>query len=215
MPNKNAKVIIPLAVGIWLLSISFLETGMPQAVETAFLVVLTLGMAVGIPLVVLYLMLETGWGALAKRYRATEPFDGTWKLCATGQLAMVSVDHPEYRRNKMHFASTLRVGTAPAALYLSTLFSRLPVLKLFFPTLRIPWSAVSKATPYEAPGWVRANQDTGALLQTTYDPSYTGTFVELAVGEPPVFLQLPTDALGDELSGLLLASAPNPSTGYA
>jgi hypothetical protein len=178
MANKNAKVIIPLAVGIWLLSIIFLQTGMPQAVQTGFLVVLVLGMVVG-------------------------------------QMAMVSVNHPQYQRNTLRLASTLRVGTAADALYLSTLFSRLPVLGLFFPTVRIAWPAISKATPYEAPGWVGANQGTGALLQATYDPNYTGTFVELEVGDPPVFLQLPADVLGDELSRLPSASAPNQSTGYA
>jgi len=71
---------------------------------------------------------------------------------------------------------------------------------------RIPWSAVTTATTYEAPGWFRPPSEPGTLIQAAYDPNYTGTFVELVVGEPPVFLQLPADLLGEGMSRLPLAT---------
>ena len=40
-----------------------------------------------------FLIGEAGWRALAKRYRASVLFAGTWTLCPTGQMALVSVDH--------------------------------------------------------------------------------------------------------------------------
>ncbi|HET7700352.1 MAG TPA: hypothetical protein VFM06_05735, partial [Candidatus Limnocylindria bacterium] len=65
-----------------------------------------------------------------------------------------------------------------------------------FPEVRIPWSAVTSARRYEAPGWYTPQRDPGTLVQAAYDPNYTGTFVELAIGEPPIFLQMPADLLG-------------------
>lgn len=38
----------------------------------------------------------------------------------------------------------------------------------------------------------------------SYDPNYTGTFVELVVGEPPVFIQLPEKLLGEGTAQLEL-----------
>jgi len=36
--------------------------------------------------------------------------------------------------------------------------------------------------------------------------NYTGTFVELVVGEPPIFIQLSADLLGEGISRLPLTS---------
>lgn len=87
------------------------------------------------------------------------------------------------------------------------LFSRIPILGRFFPDVEIPWSAVTSATTFEAPGWFKPLRDPGTILQVTYDPNYTGTFVELVVGEPPVFIQLSADLLGDAMSRLPLTTA--------
>ncbi|HUG16522.1 MAG TPA: hypothetical protein VMM78_16070 [Thermomicrobiales bacterium] len=197
MPNKNAKVIIPLVVGVWLLGIISVAAGVPPAVRVAVTVVFVVTMFVGIPTVVFYLMAEQGWSTLAKRFRSTTAFTGAWQRLPTVLMAMVRVDHPEFQRNKLRLHGALRVGTTAESLHLSMLFSKIPILGArFFPDVQIPWSAVSSAKPYEAPGGFRHNEP-GNLLQVNFDPNYTGTFVELEVGEPPVFIQLPEHVLGD------------------
>lgn len=198
--NKNARVIIPAAIVIWLLGIVVFREGAPAVVQGVYIV----AFAIGVPFMVFYLMAETGWRALAKSYREIAPFAGSWKPCATGQMALVSVHHPDFQRMKMRFVGgSLRVGTTADALYLSTLFSRLPVLRWFFPILQIPWSAVSKAHAFDAPGWFRPASEPGSLLQVAYDPNYTGKFIEMEIGEPPVFLQLSEEILGEAVSRLL------------
>jgi hypothetical protein len=202
MPKTNAKVIIPLAVAFWLLAIVIFRDGVPAIIKGVFVAVFV----ITVPLVVFYLIAETGWSTLAKSYRATVPFKGTWRLNPTVHVSRVSVRDPQYERSKMRFISMLRTGTSEDGLYLSTLLSRVPVLGLFFPTLRIPWSAVTKATTYEAPGWVRPVDDPGKI-QIAYDPNYTGTFVEIEAGRPPVYLQLPLQTLGEH-AGRLGIPAP-------
>jgi len=198
-PNRNAKVIIPLALAAWFGGLLISREGVPAVVEVIFIV----AFAVAVPVAVFYLMGETGWRALAKRYRATVPFAGTWTLCATGQMALVGVDHPEFHKVKTRFVGgTLRVATAADALHLATMISGLPVLRWLFPALQIPWGAVSKAHAFEAPGWFTALVEPGSLLQVAYDPNYTGKFIEMEVGESPVFIQLPAWILGDGLSRL-------------
>lgn len=206
MSNKNARVIIPFALVTWLLSIAVFRAGTPPEVEATFVVVFL----VAVPVLVFYLMAEMGWSALAKRFRATESFTGAWQPCPTAQMANVSVDDPEFERNKFRLVGgTLRLGTDSEGLSLSMLFSKIPILGGFFPDVQIPWSAVSSARTYEAPGWFKPLSEPGAILQAGYDPNYTGTFVELVVGQPPVFIQLPADVLGDAISRLPVA--PDPS----
>jgi hypothetical protein len=202
MPNKNARVIIPLALAVPLVVYILDKTEAPKAIYVAFLV----GFAVAIPLVVFYLMAETGWSTLARRFRQSAPFNGAWRKCATGYMALVSVDDPDYQNSKMGFISTLRVGTTAEALHLSMLFSKIPILGLFFPNVQIPWPTVRKARSFEAQGFFSANPNAGALVQVNYDPNYTGTFVELEIGEPPVFLQLPAGILGDAIERLPFAA---------
>jgi len=83
--------------------------------------------------------------------------------------------------------------------------SGFPVLGWFFPRLRIPWTAVSKAHAFEAPGWFTPLREPGTLLQAAYDPNYTGKFIEMEVGEAPVFIQLPAYILGEGVSRLGIA----------
>lgn len=200
--NKNAKVIIPAVIVAWLLGIAAFRGDAP----VVFRVLYVAAFMIGVPLIVFYLMAETGWRTLAKSYPETVPLHGPWKACATGQMAPVSADHPDFERTRMRLVGgTLRVGTTTDALYLSTLASGLPVFRLFFPVLQVPWSSVSAARAYEAPGWFKPPQEPGALLQAAYDPNYTGKFIEMEIGSPPVFLQLPAYILGDALARLRLA----------
>ena len=199
MRNRNARVIIPFALGAWLVAVVGVTIGLPPVVWA----VLIVAFAVSVPAVVFYLLTGTGWRPLARRYRATSDFVGTWQRCATGQMALVPVSDPEFERVKARFIDTLRVGVGGEALHLSMLFSKVPLLGAFFPELRIPWSAVSSAHTFEAPGWFRPASQPGALVQAAYDPNYTGTFVEIAVGQPPVFIQLPEAILGTLAMGSL------------
>jgi hypothetical protein len=198
MPSKIPMVVITLAIVVWLGSILVFQAGAPPAVRVAFIV----AVAVGIPSTVFWLMANQGWTTLAKRYRAAEPFKGGWRSCPTGQMARVSVDHPDFNIQRLRLVSTLFVGTSSMGLHLSVLFSRLPLLNLLFPDVAIPWSAVRTARTYEAPGWVTPASEPGAQLQLSYDPNYTGKFVELEVGEPPVYIQLPLAILGSDAARL-------------
>lgn len=207
MGNKNARVIIPFVLVTWLLAIAVFRAGTPPEAQAIFGV----AFIVAVPVLVFYLMAEMGWSALAKRFRAAEPFKGSWQPCPTAQMAHVSVDHPDFQRNKFRLVGgTLRLGTASEGLYLSMLFSKVPLLGRFFPDVQIPWSTVSSARTFEAPGWFKPISEPGAILQAGYDPNYTGTFVELVVGQPPVFIQVSADVLGDAISRLPIA--PDPST---
>jgi hypothetical protein len=200
-PNKNARVIIPLALAAPLVVFILDKTEAPKEIFVAFAV----GFAVAIPLVVFYLMAETGWSTLAKRFQQGAPFNGAWQPCPTGYMALVSTDHPDYQSNKTGFISTLRVGTTADALYLSMLFSKIPILgTMFFPNVRIPWSTVRTARAFDAPGFFTKGDV--VPVQVNYDPNYTGTFIELEIGEPPVFLQLPAAILGDAIERLAFAA---------
>lgn len=207
MSNKNARVIIPLAVGVWLLGILAFSAGLPGPVTVALTVALVVVMFVGIPLVVFYLIAETGWRALARQFRAREPFGGRWVTCATGQMAPVSVHSEAFQRSKTRFSGVLRVGATDDALYLSTLFTRIPAIGLFFPEVAVPWREVTRATKYQAPGWVSGRPAAGGIA-ATYDPNYTGEFLELEVGEPRTFIQLPLGILGKHSMDLPLESPP-------
>lgn len=189
-------------MGFWLLSLVVFKSDTPGVIQVGFAV----AFCVAIPVIVFYLLAEAGWRVLARGYAQADRFSGTWKVCATGQMAPVSVDDAGYERVKARFVGALRVGTTERGLYLSTMFSRLPVLGLFFPVLQIPWAAISSARTYQAPGWVGPVTEPGTIFQALYDPNYTGTFVELQVGEPAVFLQLPLAIFGEAASRLPVPS---------
>lgn len=201
--NKNAKVIIPFVLVVWVASLFLLRPGTPVVVVAVFIG----AMVIAIPVMVFYLMAEMGWSTLARKFHADGSFDGPWRAAATAQMANVSVFNPTFMRNKLRLVGgTLRLGTTSTALHLSMLFSKIPILGRFFPDVEIPWSEVTTATTFEAPGWFKPASQPGTILQVAYDPNYTGTFVELVVGEPPVFIQLSADLLGDAMSRLPLTS---------
>jgi hypothetical protein len=204
MSNRNAKLIIPFVIVVWLAMIVVIQVDLPPAVEVGFFIAI----AVTIPVMVFYLMAAEGWSTLARLFRAREPFTGRWRPCPSGQMALVSVDDPEFARRKLRLVGgTLRLATSDEGLHLSMLLGKIPILGRFFPDVLIPWAAVRSARAYEAPGWFRPASEPGALLQAGYDPNYTGTFIELVVGEPPVFIQLSADMLGEGLARLPLEPA--------
>ncbi len=203
MANTNAKVIIPLAVVAWAGSLVLIQPGVPTVVQVAAIV--AFGCAV--PIAAFYLMSQMGWSALAGRFRATQKYRGSWTAAASGQMARVSVHDPDFQRNRLRLVGgTLRVAATDTALRMSMLFSKVPILGRFFPDVEIPWAAITNATVFQATGWFRPPAESGALVQAAYDPNYTGTFVELEVGTPPVFIQLPESVLGAARSRLGLAS---------
>ena len=201
-PNRNAKVIIPFVIVVWLGGIVVSREGTPEVVQALFAVVF----AVGVVVIVFSLMARTGWDTLAERYRASEPHRGTWRPYPTAVMSRVSMLDPTFRSQQMRFiGGTLRVAASPDALHVRMLFAVLPIVGRLFPEVGIPWSAVTSARRYEAPGWYAPQRDPGTLVQAAYDPNFTGTFVELAVGDPPIFLQMPTDLLGAEAMARLPA----------
>lgn len=203
MPSKNAKIIIPFVIVAWLGSFVVFRAGTPAVVVAAFVI----AFAIAVPVMVFYLMAEMGWSTLARKLRGRGSYDGPWRPAATGQMAKVSVFDPEFQRNKLRLVGgTLRMGTTHEALHLSMLLSKIPLLGRFFPDVEIPWSAVTSATTFEAPGWFTPQRDPGTIVQVAYDPNYTGTFVELVVGEPPVFVQFSADLLGEAMSRLPLGT---------
>jgi hypothetical protein len=192
--NKSARVIIPLAIVDWVVAILAFVVDLPGPLNAVFIVLFFALMVFAVPYIVFWLMADTGWNQLKKDFRAREKFAGKWTTVATGQMAMVSVHSEEFQRSKGRFTGTLRVGATDDALHLSTLFTRIPVMGLFFPPLRIPWRDITRATRYEAAGWTSRSSPT--VVSARYDPGYTGDFVELEIGEPRVFIQLPVSILG-------------------
>jgi hypothetical protein len=191
--NRNAKLIIPLAIAVWLVALLGHQIGAPPA----FWLLLGIAFAAIVLVVVFHLMAEQGWSILARQFRSHTPFTGEWRTWPTAQMSLVNVDDPDFTKHRLRMVSTLRVGTTPEALHLSLLFSKIPLLGNFFPDVRIPWLDFNSARTFEAPGWFKPLQEPGAVFQAGYDPNYRGTFVELVAGEPPVYLQLPLEALGE------------------
>jgi hypothetical protein len=204
--NKNARVIIPFAVVVWALFILVFSLGAPASAQAALIG----AFAAVTPVIVFYLMSEMGWSTLARRFRASRRFGGKWQACPTAQVSLVSVGDADYERRKLRLVGgTLRLATDEQALHLSMLLSRVPLLGRFFPDLAIPWAAITSARGYEAPGWFKAASEPGTLLQLGFDPNYTGRFLELVAGEPPVYLQLPAAYLGDAVQWLPAGSIPD------
>ena len=193
MSDKNARWLIGLVVAIWLLS-SFVDLDglSPQALVLVFVVIVP-AIALGILLLVLHMLAGTGWRALSMHYREVAPFRGTWQATGIARMAPVSMSDPEYRRRKGRFFGTLRMGATADALYLTTIFSRLPLLQKWFPTLQIPLSAVEHARIIGGPDWSISLNDLSVVK---------GKLVEMKIGSPPVFLQLPAELLGDLLRRL-------------
>jgi hypothetical protein len=117
-------------------------------------------------------------------------------------ISRAPLDSPDFEQQKVRLVFILRVATSPDALHVSAI----PPFSLLVPPLQIPWPAIARARSVDAAGWVRGPREGGALVQLTYDPGYTGEFVELQVREPQVFIQLPMLALGDATTYLPVES---------
>lgn len=186
-------------------------TGAPLVLQVLFVV----AFVVAVVAALVYLMTASGWRQLAQRHRGRAPAGAEWRGIPTGQMALVSVHHPDFNKARMRFVGgTLRVAITPQGLGLATPVSSLPGIQWAFPALFVPWADVTSAREFEAPGWVAPLSNPGALLQLSYDPNYTGPFVELEIGAPPVFVQLPKPlldaaplSLGPVASGTSAASA--------
>lgn len=197
MGSRNPRVVIPLAAAVWLAFVTISVVGAPP-----FVLATAIGVAgVVIPVVVAYLITDSGWRQLSARFRARIPYLGDWTTVRTAHMSRVPSDHSAYAEGKMRFLGTLRVAARDEGLHLSTHFSRVPLLGLFFPRLHIPWSEVASARAFQAPGWVSQNR--GAAAQATYDLGYRGEFIELQIGDPPVYLQLPANLLDEHVRRLI------------
>jgi hypothetical protein len=186
--EDNAKMIIPAAIGLWLVALLVFNNKVPGWLQ----VVAGLAIFLFIAWLVAFLFLrQSGWHQLARKYPANPPLAGTWKTCPSAVMAAVSLDSPEYERHKVRLNFIVRVGSNDEALYVSTL----PILRALLPPMRIPWSAMTSARYFDASGWVKAPRDPGTLLQLTYDPGYKGQFVEIEIAEPKIFLQIPAHLL--------------------
>jgi hypothetical protein len=203
MGNRNARVIIPYAIVVWLLSIAVFQKHTPTWVQLLFCV----GFFGTTFYIVFSLMSDTGWRTLAKSHPQTQSFKGTWQSTPAATVAPVSIEDPSFEQKKLRLTSVLKIGTSSDALYLTTIFSELPIIQLFFPTVQIPWSAFSTARKFEAGGFYKGIQDPGTVVQINYDPNYTGEFIEAQVGgSEPVFLQFPSSVLGENVSRLPLST---------
>jgi len=144
---------------------------------------------------------STGWPNLVKSYRQKTAFTGDWFICRTCHMSHWPVTDPTSRTHVTRLNFVIRVGTTADYLYLSTL----PVLNLLVPTLQIPWSAIIQARSFTPPGWTDSLRGAGTVFQITYDPGYTGAFLELEIADTGVFLQLPADSLGDARAHLKIS----------
>lgn len=194
---RQNRLIIGAAIGIWLIGLLITDKT-PGWVVAVFGVFAFFGIA-GL---VAYLMTRgSGWQALAKKYPDETPaYSGELRRCRTFQMAAAD---PEQNPGTRFSGGIVSVGSTGEALYLV-----MPsVVRFLFPSIRLPWSAIASAKPFEAPGWVKPMVESGAVFQATYDPGYRGEFVELETTAPKTCIRLPLYAIGDARKHLAL-SAP-------
>ena len=194
-----AKVVIPLALGVWLVGIFAFRTGVPDWAK----VTIAFAMAALIAFVVGFLILgQSGWRQLARAYPANPPLSGPWTVCPTAVMSQVSVEDPQHARRRVRLNFILRTGCDANALHISA-----PALvSALLPPIRIPWSAIARARYFDAPGWIVPASNPGTLLQVAYDPGYKGKFLEIEIAQPNYFLQLPADLLTQAMPRLPIAS---------
>lgn len=204
MLSRNALIIIPFVAFVWFIGARFGR-------EAPFWFQLSFFVVVGFMLLAIFvfLMTDTGWRTLARAYRVTRPFEGKWHLADSANISRVSIRDPAFGKNRTRLSALLRVGATDEALYLSTPFSRIPLVNLLMPAIQVPWSAIRLARVYKASGYVNASAalQSAARRRAAYDPGYTGDFVELVIGTAPVFMQLPLDLLGAGKERLALAAS--------
>jgi hypothetical protein len=142
----------------------------------------------------------SGWHALAKKYPQGTIYTGQLRRCRTFQMVATGSDEPFGTRFS---GGIISVGSTGEALYLATP----SIVRFLFPTIRLPWSAIASAKPFEAPGWVKPRTESDAIIQAEYDPGYRGEFIELETTEPRTRIRLPMYAIGDARRNLPLSAS--------
>jgi hypothetical protein len=157
-----------------------------------------IGEFAGVVILIGYLLSsQSGWRRLARRYRAAPPFAGVWRRCRAAVMSTEALDSPGYRAHRVRLDFVLRVGVDAEALFVSAM----PLFAPLFPPVRIPWQAIARVRYFDPSGWYSGPQRaSGFVFQLTYDPGYTGHFVEIEVAEPRTFLQVPVAAVADAVS---------------
>ena len=198
--KRVARLIIPLAIG---LSLAFSAVALlPDNLQRPGVAVLAVIAVAVCAYVVFRLLAASGWDLLAKRFRARAHYVGKWQTIPTAQIAPCSIDDADYASSQARLVGTLKAAAADDGLHFSILLAKVPVLGLMFPEIHIPWSEILGARTYEAPGWVSPQATPGTVIQAGYDPNYKGRFVELKVGQPTVYIQLPVTIFGDQMDRL-------------
>ena len=191
--TSNAKFIIPAVLALWLVSTLLTHKGVPgwlKGIAGVAMVVAIVG------LIAFLFQRQSGWRELAPRYPAVPTLaTDRWRTCRTAVLSRVALDQPGYERSKVRLSFIVRVGSDDQALYLSAISP----FRLLLPPIRLPWPALARVRYFDPAGWVQPARDRGALLQLTYDPGYTGHFVEIEIAEPTVFVQLPVALLTEAI----------------
>lgn len=181
---KQKRLVIGAAIGLWLIGLLITDET-PGWMVVVFAVCAFVG--------ILGLITRgTGWQALARKYPEDTPaYTGELRRCRTFQMAAAD---PEQNLGTRFSGGIVSVGSTGEALYLV-----MPsVVRFLFPTIRLPWSAIASAKPFEAPGWVKPMVESGAVFQATYDPGYRGDFIELETTAPKTRIRLPKYAFGDD-----------------
>src|SRR5688500_15771808 len=112
------------------------------------------GFAVCAGLVAFLITRGSGWRALAAKYPERSAYTGEMHQCRTFEMAALEPDESIGTR----FAGGLiRVGATRDALLIATP----AIVRFLFPTIRLPWSAIASAKPFEAPGWVKPVSEPG------------------------------------------------------
>jgi hypothetical protein len=193
---KQNRLIIGAAIGLWLIGLLITDET-PGWVAAVFSVFAFFGI-VGL---VAYLMTRgTGWQALARRFPQGGAYTGELRRCRTFQMVAI---HPDQGLGTRFSGGIVSVGSTDEALYIV-----MPsVVRFLFPSIRLPWSAIASAKPFEAPGWVKPMAEPGAVFQAEYDPGYRGEFVELETTEPKTRIRIPLYAIGDARKHLALSAS--------
>ena len=181
----QAKLVAGAAIGIIVLNMLIKDR--PGWLQAAFGILAFLTV---VGLAAFLIVRGTGWRALAARYPERAPYTGELCRCRTFQMMALDVEGSFGTR---FIGGIVRAGATSDALYL---FAP-SLLRSLLPPIQLPWSAVASAKPFEAPGWVTPVQKAGIGLRFTYDPGYTGEFVELETVEPRTSIRMPMYAIGD------------------
>ena len=83
-------------------------------------------------------ILSSGWSLLAKVYKSSEPFDGQFWNCQSGQIG-VRDELDSSLEGLFPYRSCLNIGANRSGLYLSIFI----LFRLWHPPLFIPWSDVT------------------------------------------------------------------------